>query len=209
MKSGPTLAHRHPIAAPVQRRHQAGGHGGLAHARRRAGDDQPGAELVQYSMPFLATIPWSKACLTLRISVTVSAISTISGAVSWPVITTLVFGAARYAGDHVVDGHPAVFHRVGELVEDQQVVLARRQFLLGHIPAWRPLAAVSSRSVDSHVNPSPRVCHSMPRWSASLRSPVFHLPLLTNWTTPTFQPRAQPRPSPRRRPTTCPCRDRC
>ena len=60
--------------------------------------------------------------------------------------------------------------------------------------AWRPLAAVSSRSVDSQVNPSPRVCHSMPRWSASLRSPVFHFPLLMNWTTPTRQPRAQPRP---------------
>src|SRR2546423_3666446 len=59
--------------------------------------------------------------------------------------------------------------------------------------AWRPLAAVSSRSVDSHVNPSPRVCHSMPRWSASLRSPVFHFPPLMNWTTPTRQPRAQPR----------------
>src|SRR5438132_10145445 len=34
----------------------------------------------------------------------------------------------------------------------------------------------------------------MPRWSASLRSPVFHLPPLMNWTTPTLQPRAQPRP---------------
>ena len=33
----------------------------------------------------------------------------------------------------------------------------------------------------------------MPSWSASLRSPVFHLPPLTNWMTPTFQPRAQPR----------------
>ena len=34
----------------------------------------------------------------------------------------------------------------------------------------------------------------MPRWSASLRSPVCHLPLLMNCTTPTRQPRAQPRP---------------
>src|SRR5881275_2691737 len=34
----------------------------------------------------------------------------------------------------------------------------------------------------------------MPRWSASLRSPVFHLPLLMNCTTPTRQPRAHPRP---------------
>src|SRR5688500_11101299 len=33
----------------------------------------------------------------------------------------------------------------------------------------------------------------MPRWSASLRSPVFHLPPLMNCTTPTRQPRAQPR----------------
>ena len=33
----------------------------------------------------------------------------------------------------------------------------------------------------------------MPRWSASLRSPVFHFPPLTNWTTATFHPRAQPR----------------
>src|SRR3954447_11010973 len=33
----------------------------------------------------------------------------------------------------------------------------------------------------------------MPRWSASLRSPVFHFPPLTNCTTPTVQPRAQPR----------------
>src|SRR3954470_1274758 len=49
-------------------------------------------------------------------------------------------------------------------------------------------------SVDSHVNPSPSECHSMPRWSASLRSPVFQLPLFRNWTTPTVQPRAQPRP---------------
>ena len=33
----------------------------------------------------------------------------------------------------------------------------------------------------------------MPRWSASLRSPVFHFPPLMNCTTPTRQPRAQPR----------------
>src|SRR4051794_12766411 len=33
----------------------------------------------------------------------------------------------------------------------------------------------------------------MPRWSASLRSPVFHFPPLTNCTTPTRQPRAHPR----------------
>ncbi len=60
--------------------------------------------------------------------------------------------------------------------------------------AWRPLAAVSSRSVDSQVKPSPRVCHSMPRCSASLRSPTFHLPLFMNCTTPTVQPRAQALP---------------
>src|SRR5579872_5791234 len=60
--------------------------------------------------------------------------------------------------------------------------------------AWRPLAAVSSRSVDSQVKPSPRVCHSTPRWSASLRSPVRHFPPLTNCTTPTRHPRAHPRP---------------
>src|SRR5579862_7513865 len=60
--------------------------------------------------------------------------------------------------------------------------------------AWRPLAAVSSRSVDSHVNPSPIVDHSMPRCSASLRSPTFHFPLFTNCTTPTVQPRAQALP---------------
>src|ERR687892_317735 len=59
--------------------------------------------------------------------------------------------------------------------------------------AWRPSSAGRSRSVDSHVKPSPSVCHSMPRWSASLRSPVFHLPPLMNCTTPTRQPRAQPR----------------
>jgi hypothetical protein len=33
----------------------------------------------------------------------------------------------------------------------------------------------------------------MPSWSASFRSPVFHLPPLTNCTTPTRQPLAQPR----------------
>src|SRR5262245_46459108 len=49
-------------------------------------------------------------------------------------------------------------------------------------------------SVDSQVKPSPRVCHSMPRWSASLRSPAFHFSLLMNCTTATDQPRAHARP---------------
>src|SRR5262245_39498164 len=52
---------------------------------------------------------------------------------------------------------------------------------------------VSSMSVDSHVKLSPRVCHSMPRWSASLRSPTFHFSLLMNCTTATVQPRAHAR----------------
>src|SRR5207244_10453901 len=47
---------------------------------------------VQYSIPLIALMPSSYACLTLRISVTVSAISTSSGAASRPVITTLVLG---------------------------------------------------------------------------------------------------------------------
>src|SRR5215469_1950388 len=67
-------------------------------------------------------------------------------------------------------------------------------FSLATDHACRPLAAVSSRSVDSQVNPSPSVCHSTPSSSASFRSPVFHFPPLMNWTTPTRHPRAQPRP---------------
>src|SRR4029453_8393750 len=49
-------------------------------------------------------------------------------------------------------------------------------------------------SVDSHVNPSPRVCHSIPRWSASFRSPACHFSLFTNWTTHTDHWRAHARP---------------
>ena len=60
--------------------------------------------------------------------------------------------------------------------------------------ACRPLAAVSSRSVDSQVKPSPSVYHSIPRCSASLRSPTFHFSLFTNCTTHVVQPRAHARP---------------
>src|ERR1700722_14044723 len=65
---------------------------------------------------------------------------------------------------------------------------------LATIHACWPFAMVSSMSVDSHVKPSPKVCHSTPRWSANFLSPVCHFPLLMNCTTTTRHPRAHARP---------------
>src|ERR1041385_5305067 len=71
--------------------------------------------------------------------------------------------------------------------------LFRASCALATSQASRPSCAVRSLSVDSHVKPSPRGCHSISSCPASLRSPAFHFPPLTNWITPTRQPRAQPR----------------
>src|ERR1700738_3838127 len=71
------LRRRDPITAPTHCRHQPGGDGRLADARMRPGDDEARPERThQYSMPFLPLIPRSYACLTFRISVTVSASAT-------------------------------------------------------------------------------------------------------------------------------------
>jgi len=55
------------------------------------------------------------------------------------------------------------------------------------------LAFVSSRSSESHVNPSPAECHATPRPRQVFSSPVFQSPLLRNCTTATGQPWATAR----------------
>src|SRR5207245_7173571 len=70
----------------AQRRHQPAGHGGLAAAGRRGGDDQ--ARDGYHSMPFCPFWPASMGCLTFVISVTRSAASISLGSASRPVITT-------------------------------------------------------------------------------------------------------------------------
>src|SRR5258706_2067616 len=47
--------------------------------------------------------------------------------------------------------------------------------------------------VESHVKPSPRIHHSMPRLVDALCSPTFHLSDFRNWMTQTRQPRATAR----------------
>src|SRR5258705_9010679 len=60
----------------------------------------------------------------------------------------------------------------------------------------RALSADSSRSFESHDQPSPIFSQSMPpRAAAALASPTFHLPDLTNWKTPQRYPRAHERMS--------------
>ena len=164
--------------------------------RRAPALARPTGRGTQYSMPLRAEMPCVVGVLHLaHLGDGVGHRDQLGGALR-PVTTTLVFGArSRDGGDHVGRRHPAVLHDVGELVEDRAGRSGRRPASpRSAAQASRPSCAVRSRSVDSQVKPSPSVCHSMPRWSASLRSPVFHLPPLTNCTTPTVQPRAQPRP---------------
>ena len=56
------------------------------------------------------------------------------------------------------------------------------------------MSADSSRSFDSHDQPSPIFSQSMPpSAAAAFASPTFHLPDLTNWKTPQRYPRAHER----------------
>ena len=58
----------------------------------------------------------------------------------------------------------------------------------------RAMSADSSRSFDSHDQPSPIFSQSMPpSAAAAFASPTFHLPDLTNWKTPQRYPRAHER----------------
>ena len=119
---GPDLERRDPRTPGPQGSDQSDGHGGLAAARRRRGDDDSGDE-GYHSIPRWPFSPTSNGCLTLTISVTMSAASRISGRTP-PAGDDHVLGTGPCGehGEHLVGGDPAAGHDVGELVEDQQLV---------------------------------------------------------------------------------------
>src|SRR5436305_5216495 len=62
-------------------------------------------------------------------------------------------------GDDLVDRNPAVLHRVGELVQDQQVVVARGQLVAGHLPG---VPALGRRLVQIGGLPGEAVAQGVP-----------------------------------------------
>ena len=68
-------------------------------------------------------------------------------------------GAAADAGHHVVDRDPAVADGVGQLVEDEQVEVARRQLGPGHLPG---VAALGRRLVEVGRLPREAVAQGVP-----------------------------------------------
>jgi hypothetical protein len=94
--------------------------------RGQQGDDGGGGSCHQSSMPRWAGTPALNACLTLVISVTVSASSMISGGQRRPVRHTCTWAGRRAGVQHVVQRQPAVDQRVGDLVQHHQEMLARQ-----------------------------------------------------------------------------------
>src|SRR5438067_4663148 len=151
-------------------------------------------EAHQKSMPRIALMPWSNACLPLRISVTVSAISISGEGASRPVAMTFTEG-----------GRPAIAATTSAAAIQPQLIVyvissctttpkpTDSTFSQAARQASRATASDSFMSCESHVNPSPSVHHSTPSRAAISRSPVFHLSDLMNCTTHTFQPRAKAR----------------
>src|SRR5581483_8384905 len=67
--------------------------------------------------------------------------------------------AAGDAFDHLGDGDPPVAHDVGELVEDQQVVVARAELAAGHLPG---VAVLRRRLVEVLALPGDAVTEGPP-----------------------------------------------
>ena len=193
-----------------QRGHQAGGDGRLALAGGRGGDDDAGERDHSGSPldPALALLARVHRVLDL------GHLGDQVGHLDQPRV-----GAA--AGDHdvlpprpvaqrlhhVVDVHPAPVDRVGELVEDVQVVplLGQRPRLISAQPSAASAAWSSAvPSLRDHDQPEPILCHSTgppsPVSSCSGRaarsavcSPMRHFADFTNWKTPMSQPWFQAR----------------
>ena len=100
-KVRPAFEHPHLAAQIAVQARQRGSDRGLALARSRRGNQDGGAMagLAHSSTPFWARIPAWKACLSMPISVTVSASSTISGLAARPVTMTCCMGGRAWMSD--------------------------------------------------------------------------------------------------------------
>ena len=123
---------------------------------------------VYHSIPCWARIPSSIGCLTLTASVTRSA----SSIRNWarrrcPVITTCWKpGRSRERRNRLGRVDPALFDRVGELVEEQEVVALLRDGPLTSLPA---LARLVGRLVEIAADSRPAVAHLLPVDAAERR----------------------------------------
>ena len=177
---GADLVARDDVPGSAQRGHQAGGDRRLAVTGRRGGDDESRqadrSPMISYhSMPRWPFCPASMGCLTLVISVTRSAISTSLrvGAAAGD-DDVLVPGPAREGRDDVVDVDPAPLHRIGELVEDVEVVALVGEPALDLRPALGGRGGVVVVGAGL-ARPRPARAHLVPLDRAALAGLVVQL----------------------------------